>query len=261
MNPEHVDPRSPGGSRRGLVAQPLRPWAIGCFFGTIGVGMAVILGMSLLTPDYGGRDPDRRTYCKNYLKQIGLALHNYHDEFGCLPPAYVADAQGKPLYSWRVLLLPYLEQNNLYRAFKLNESWDSPDNIKFSSMDLPELHCASDLKARPGRTSYVAITGPGTAFEGAKSHTFRDFKDGMSNTLLVVEVADSDIHWAEPRDLNIDAMNLTINADPHGFSSHHKGGAQALFADGSARMLSNELPKETVRALLTINGGESPRDF
>lgn len=231
------------------------------FWSCLTMGVAVGLFVLLLPPESSHRLPAKRTECKNNLKQLGLALHNYHDQYGSLPPAYVADANGRPLYSWRVLLLPMLEQQNLYKDFRLNEPWDSPHNIKLSNRDLEAFRCASDPNSRPGCTNYVVVTGAGTAFDGTKPRTFNEMKDGLSQTLFIVEVADSNFRWAEPRDLSLDTMNLTINAEQQGFSSHHAGGAQALLGDGSVRMLENKLPPQTLRTLLTISGGENISEF
>jgi prepilin-type processing-associated H-X9-DG protein len=106
-------------------------------------------------------------------------------------------------------------------------------------------------------TSYVAVVGPDTAWPGARSTKLGDITDGTSNTLLVVEVADSGIHWMEPRDLHVLQMAPTVNPQAgQGISSRHPGGAQASLADGSVRYLSEELSEEKLRALLTIAGGE-----
>src|SRR4051812_11083639 len=65
-------------------------------------------------------------YCDGQMRQIALAMRSYQADYGCLPPAYIADAQGKPMHSWRVLLLPYLDQAGLYDAYNFGEPWDGP---------------------------------------------------------------------------------------------------------------------------------------
>lgn len=136
----------------------------------------------------------------NNLKQIGLALLNYHDAHGAFPPAYVADAEGKKLYSWRVLILPFLEQAPLYDRFDKNKAWDSPENINISNALLP-------VFAAPGEgpsCSYFALTGKGTAFDGDKQCRLVDIRDGTSNTIGVVEVRGLSKSWAEPFDIDLD---------------------------------------------------------
>src|SRR5262249_21734482 len=86
------------------------------------------LANGLITAVAQVRVATRRMQSTNNLKQIALAMHSYHDTMGRFPPAIVRDKEGKPLYSWRVLLLPYLEQQNLYNQFKLDEPWDSEHN-------------------------------------------------------------------------------------------------------------------------------------
>ena len=96
--------------------------------------------------------------------QILLALHNYHSEYNALPPAYVADANGKPMHSWRVLILPYMEQSALYNRYKFNEPWNGPNNITLLNSMPSIFACPSRFSNPTNLTSYVAVTGPGTMF-------------------------------------------------------------------------------------------------
>ena len=107
--------------------------------------------------------------CSNHLKQIGLALQNYHDAYGSFPPAYMADADGKPIHSWRVLILPYLEQKALYDKYSFDEPWDGPNNSQLHEAAISAYICPS----RPGNsrtdTSFVAVVGAQTAWPGEKA--------------------------------------------------------------------------------------------
>jgi hypothetical protein len=108
------------------------------------VGLALGVGRFLLSSTcYIPREVSRQYQCRNNLKAIGLALYNYADAHGgTLPPAYVADAHGRPLYSWRVLILPYIEQRPLYDRFHLDEPWDSPNNrTLIASMPFTYFYC------------------------------------------------------------------------------------------------------------------------
>jgi hypothetical protein len=205
----------------------------------------------------------RRSQCSNNLKQIALALHNYHDFYGTFPPAYIADADGKPMHSWRVLILPYLEKKPLYDLYDFSEPWDGPNNSNLHDRVVRLYCCPECAKTQPQtETNYVAVIGPQTMWPGDKGTTFGDIADGTSNTLMVVEVRDSGIHWMEPRDLHVLQMPLAINPPRgQGISSRHVNVAQAALADGSVRALSNETPPETIEALLTIAGGESLVDY
>ena len=105
------------------------------------------------------REAPPRATCANNLKQIGLALHAYYDRYGSFPPAYVADANGKPMHSWRVLILPFLEHHPLYRAYDFDEPWDGPNNSQLQAQKIREYRCPEDPSAAAGTTSYVAVVG------------------------------------------------------------------------------------------------------
>ena len=204
------------------------------------------------------REAARRATCINNLKQIGLALHNYYDHNSCFPPPYVADAEGKPLYSWRVLLLPYMEQTPLYEQWHLDEPWDSLHNRPLAEQAIAVFRCPlAEFENQPF-SSYLAVIGPGMAWEPGACLTFEDFTDDKNATIMVVEVRDSQIHWAEPVDLDRAAMSLKINDESRpSISSRHPTVANVLFVDGSAMALPNDVPEDDVAALLTRGGGES----
>ncbi|HVU90322.1 MAG TPA: DUF1559 domain-containing protein [Pirellulales bacterium] len=203
----------------------------------------------------------RRNVCMSNMHQLGLALANYHANNGCYPPAYFADAHGRPLVSWRVLLLPYLENRQLYDEWKrhADEPWDGPHNIKLSQQVLEFFHCPSD----PGpatETSYVAVVGPGTIWPGTGKVKESQIKDGKSNTILLVEVANSGINWMEPRDLDLKNRAPGVNAPSGlGVSSGHPGCACILFADGRVLTIDEHITDKDLQALLTIAGGETVR--
>jgi len=201
----------------------------------------------------------RRSVCKNNLKQIGLALHNYHDMHGCFPPAYFADEQGRPMHSWRVLILPQLERSDLYARYRFDEPWDGPHNRLLHDELVSEFQCPGDVNdAHPKTVSYLAVVGPDTAWPGKESRRFTDFLDGTSQTILLAEVADSGVIWCEPRDLHSDQMLLDIEGKAgQGISSSHMSGAHFLFGDGSVHFLQETVDRDTIHALLTPRGRES----
>src|SRR5262249_2836480 len=142
----------------------------------------------------------------NNLKQIVLAMQNYaEDHGGRLPPAVLQDKDGRPLHSWRVLLLPYLDQGDLYRGFRLNEPWDSPHNLALLPR-MPEVYAVpaglpAEAGAGPSRTFYQVFTGPGPAFEGPRGLRFPgDILDGTSETIFVAEAGEP-VPWTHPTDL------------------------------------------------------------
>lgn len=203
-----------------------------------------------------GREGPRRFSCTNNLKQITLALHTYHDVHHRFPPAYIADENGRPMHSWRVLILPFLEQNSLYDRYDFNEPWDGPNN-RLLLAEMPDVYrCPHDTTSTP-TTSYVAIVGPETAWPVATSVRLGGIRDGPGRTVLVVESHDAAIPWMQPADLESPVLVPRINRWPGpGISSAHPGGAQAAFADGHVEFLSDSLAPDEVRALLTISGGE-----
>lgn len=207
--------------------------------------------------------------CCNNAKQIALALHNYHDDYGCFPSAYVADKDGKPMHSWRALLLPFIEENNLYKQYNFNEPWNGPNNHKLSKERICGLNCPSCNNPDKTITNYVAVTGPGTIWAGDKGTRIEDITDGTSKTILLVEMADSDIGWMEPRDVTLaealgksgDGVTTVPNSNHCTEDSYFFKGmplpGHIVMADGSVRCLCKRPSAKDLAALLSINEGET----
>jgi prepilin-type processing-associated H-X9-DG protein len=232
----------------------LLPFLVFLALGAVSVG--------LLREDWKSRQRDAayRSYCANNLKQISLSMHNYHDTFGSFPPAYLTNEEGQPLLSWRVLLLPFMDHQELYEQFHLDEPWDSPHNRALID-DMPRrdgsYQCAADRDEQATETNYVMIVGPDTVSEGPVSRSFREIRDGTSHTIAVVEVADSGIQWTEPRDLRADQISFQVN-DPErpAISSKHNGGANVVIVDGSVKLVFDKNDPGLIRGMTTIDGGE-----
>ena len=224
--------------------------------GIILAGLCVVgILAALLLPAVGqAREAARGSMCKNNLKQIGLALHNYHDVYKTFPPAYIPDSDGKPMHSWRVLLLPFLEQEQMFDAYDFDKPWDHPDNLAVTRVAPHVYRCPSAVgpsTVGPSNgTHYVYITGKGASFEGSSGVALRDIKDGSSNTLAVVESHEVDVDWFEPRDLDVSEFTAMPPA------AEHSGGFHALFFDGSVRRLPKTISLDTLKALVTPGGGE-----
>jgi prepilin-type processing-associated H-X9-DG protein len=222
----------------------------------------VLIGALLLPAIRGARAAGARSQCKDNLSRITLALVQYHDTFQSYPPRYIADANGRPMHSWRVLILPYLDQKSLYQQYRFDEPWDGPNNRKLHDISLKIFQCPSHGKTQPAtETNYVGVVGPGTVWTDKSGGFVRmaDIIDGTSNTIVLVEVENSGIHWMEPRDLHVVQMPMAINPKSgQGISSNHPGGVNVGFADGSVRFLTSGTPAETIRAALTRNGKEPP---
>jgi hypothetical protein len=209
--------------------------------------------ISLLTPSIReGRAAAMRAASMNNLKQIALAMHNYHDDKKNFPAAASCDANGKPLLSWRVHILPYLEGQELYKQFHLDEPWDSEHNRKLIDQ-MPAVYRspASKLKEK-GRASYVVVVGKDTVFPGREAIPIKEIKDGTSQTIMAVEVDDEHaVIWTKPDDLPFDPENPA-----KGLGGPDKRGFLAAFCDGSVRFLPKDIDPKVLRALLTRAGGE-----
>jgi hypothetical protein len=212
----------------------------------------ILILVALLVPAVqAAREAARRTQCVHNLKQIGLAMHNYNSAYGCFPPAAITDARGKPLLSWRVAILPFLENQSLYRQFKLDEPWDSPRNKALLAQMPGVYRCPSDPPVSDRSTTrYQVPTGPGTLFEGDEGTSIFAITDGTSNTLLVVEAANP-VPWTKPED-----VRAGQDQPPPALGSLHPGGVNALIADGSVRFLKKSVDPQVLRALTTKGGGE-----
>ncbi|MFO1096298.1 MAG: DUF1559 domain-containing protein [Planctomycetaceae bacterium] len=205
------------------------------------------------------REAARTSQCGGRMGgQLRLALHNYHETYGCFPPAYIADAEGNPMHSWRVLILPFMDQQKTYAKYRFDEPWDSSSQPVTRQRPIQRhLHCPSDLE--PEHTlfaNYVVIVGPETAFPGTRCTSLADIVD--PNSILLVETVNSGIHWTEPRDLNVNDMSFSINdlMRPSVSSNHPRGPMVVLSDPERARRLSLAVRPETLRAMTTIAGGE-----
>lgn len=226
-------------------------------FGAIVLILAALVVFWLLPAAEAAREAARRSQCVCNFCSIRLALANYHTTYGSLPPAFVVDAQGRPAHSWRVLLLPFIEQNVLYETYDFKEPWDGLNNRKLLKQMPGVFACPSHRDAKAGLTNYVLITGPGTAFPGASTVRYDDITDGTANTILAAETISLEVPWTAPIDLDIRTMSFRLNdrARPS-ISSKHPGGANVVFADGSYRFLTNSAVADDLKALTTIAGGE-----
>jgi prepilin-type processing-associated H-X9-DG protein len=200
------------------------------------------------------REAALRIQGQNNLKQIALAMHNYHDVHGRFPPQAVFNKDGKPLLSWRVLLLPYIEQDDLYKQFKLDEPWDSDHNKKLLDK-LPPVYAAPGAKDT-NKTHYQGFYGKGAFFEGKNGIRIPDITDGTSNTLMVAEAANA-VPWSKPEDMAYDPAKPLPKV-----GGLFEGGFNAAFCDGSVRFLSAAIKPATLHLLIQRNDGTPlPPDF
>ena len=183
-----------------------------------------------------------------------MAVANYVDEHGSYPPPFVNGPDGRPWHSWRVLILPYLEEKETYNAYNFNEPWDGPNNRKLAER-MPKQYAFHGFE-KPGNTTtnYLAVVGADTLWPGTKKVTQKDVKDGTGVTIAVVENRGADVHWMEPRDLALDKMSMQINS-PNGIGSPYVEPG-VLMASGSLSSLPPDIKPQVLRAMFTIAGGE-----
>ncbi|MBX3445062.1 MAG: DUF1559 domain-containing protein [Planctomyces sp.] len=240
------------------------------------------VGVALLLPAVQqAREAARRAQSNNNLKQIGLALHNYHDTFGFFPAGTVANADLEPeeRLSWMYSILPYLDQAPLFNNIRSKESWDSAANTPSIERLIPTyLHPSSpEPTTHEGRgaTHYVGLAGIGedgptlaATDKGAgffaynRATRIAQITDGTSNTVMVAESDGQARPWAEggPSTIRPLTQQPYING-PDGIGGISQGGANMLFADGSVRFVSEQIDSKVMEALTTIAGGEAVGNF
>jgi prepilin-type processing-associated H-X9-DG protein len=213
-------------------------------YGTIGV----MTGL-LLPAVQAAREAARRMSSSNNLKQIALGLLNYESAYKKFPARIGKSADGKPLLSWRVRILPFLEEQALYNEFHLDEPWDSEHNIKLLER-MPAVYANPRVVTLPGHTAYLLPYGEDTGWP-EDALRMPNITDGTSNTVAVVEAGgEVAVPWTKPDDLDIDAY-------PDGSWMPPGAGANVVMFDGSVRFLAALIDPETLRALFTKDGGES----
>lgn len=220
------------------------------------------------------------------LKRIVDALHKYHDEHSCFPPAQVFNKKGEALLSWRVLLLPYLGHDKLYQRFKLDEAWDSTNNMPLLTL-MPDVYAPLFGKDKDFTTYCMVFDGPGATFHTTGRPAWFDdemnrartpgfqvlpqrpgeqpiynfglrprligISDGPANTILVVK-ADDRIPWTKPQDLPYDDKETLPQ-----LGGHYHGDFVVAMADGAVRVVSKRVSERSIRDAITNNGGEVPQ--
>jgi prepilin-type processing-associated H-X9-DG protein len=190
----------------------------------------------------------------NNLKRIGIGMLNYHDSYQSFPPQAITSPDGKPLLSWRVALLPHVDEEGLYRQFHLNEPWDSPHNKSLLER-MPVVYRAPNQALGATETHYQVFVGRKTDrihpvfIEGGQRARMADIVDGSSMTLLVVEAA-TPVPWTKPDDLPYAPEQPVPQLG--GITSY---GANGLFADGSVRTIPKGIREQVLRDLITCNDG------
>lgn len=195
------------------------------------------------------------SYC---LKDIGLAMHNYHDTYDEFPPAYTVDKHGKPLLSWRVLLLPFMEEEELYEKFHLDEPWSSAANRELISQ-MPEIYTSPFFRdsRKEGKTPYLAIVDEHdghTVLLPKKSCSFKDIIDGSSNSAIAIDDPAYLVTWTKPDDW--DPLELLVLSS---FGENEMHGIHVLLADGSLTTIDQK-NRERLVGMIYCDDGRIPLD-
>lgn len=202
--------------------------------------------------------------CADNLEYIGSALTNYHDVHGSFPAPNLGG------HSWRIRLVPFLFASHMYGEYRFDQPWDSPENQALDSRPLPmkdggpdrphgmpfPYRCGSKQTAT-STTAFLMFVGDNAFGSPVGTRDVHDITDPLDSTLVAAEAIGHDVHWLEPRDFVVDSMSFVINDETElSVSSRHKHGPVALFADESVWRLSPQINPATLRALITIDGGE-----
>lgn len=225
-----------------------------------GLSCLVVVGL-LLPARRCAREAARRSACTNNMREIVRALRAYAARHGSLPPAHTVDDAGRPLHSWRTLILPFLGERALLESIDLTKPWDDPANAAARGR-IPQVYRCPSASTEPGPTTYVAVVAAAGCFRPAGAMTEADLVAAAHDTLMVIEVPESrSVHWMAPSDIDADEF-LRMGAGA-GTVSHHAGAiTMAAFADGAVRPLllsgRDGLALERRRAFLTMAADSPP---
>lgn len=249
------------GDRPRLASVRATRWAVAA-----SVAVLIVGSVALATLRYGShgiqvmqenriRGQDIRN-----LEKIAKAMNAYAKDYGTYPPPVTIGANGAPMHSWRVLVLPYLGYQELYDRFDLAQPWDAAENHQVA-MEMPaEYRSPAHTTSTGVESGYALVTGTGTLFPPSGPLGPSDVTDDPAKTVLVVEssrLLSLGAAWTTPADLEIGRISTGIGTDIGG---SHRGGAAAVMVDGRGRFLPEALEPSVVRALITPRGGEGLPD-
>jgi len=218
------------------------------------LNQAMVAGF-LMPSVEASREAALRTQSMSNLRVLAIGMNMYYDRFKHFPPAAIRDKDGKPLLSWRVGILPFIEQNSLYKEFHLDEPWDSEHN-KALIAKMPAVFRDPHEDAGSTNSSYFIPTGKGMFGGKEEGLNIRNISDGAQNTIMLVE-AKQDIPWTKPDDIEIDSDASKPLPEFGGYLTTNN--FLAAFVDGHVEVISKDIDTGTLHAMFTIAGGESIR--
>tara|TARA_R110000850_G_scaffold270691_6_gene403961 strand:- start:13829 stop:14788 length:960 start_codon:yes stop_codon:yes gene_type:complete len=221
----------------------------------VGVGGLFVVGilLALLLPAVQqAREAARRSQSKNNLKQIGLAMHNYHETHRILPPGGTLTIDGAPSQSWETFILPFIDEAPLYNQINFHYAWNHHTNQDIFTKEMPfYLNPNIEEKVSPEGLPLSHYMGNELLMGPNRGARFREVNDGLANTIMAFEVGENFKPWGDP-------TNFAVPADRIGppNRSSTTGGNQVLMGDGSVRFVSENIDPAVLKALSTPNGGE-----
>ena len=214
------------------------------------IGIIGVLVALLLPAVRTAREPARRNQCMNQLKQIGFALQHYAEGHAALPPAFTMDSDGKPLHSWRTLILPFNEGQQVYDSIDLAKPWDDAANSIAMKAEMIVYQCPS-ATIEGNLTTYLAAVTPNSCFRASEPRSLSEISDDPSDTLLAIDAhATHAVLWMSPADADEEIVMGKAKGKP---SSNHANGMLGLFVDGSVQLLSDNIPEDKRRELISIS--------
>ena len=226
--------------------------------------VVIAIGAALLLPAVSqARQAARRTQSKNNLKQIAIAMHNYHDVFNQFPPGGIYTSKQEPYNAWMTSLLPYIDQAAVYNTIDFDQPWTSPKNQPAFKIVIPHY-----LNPNVGPEN-ATVSGFGAAHYAGNSQLLlnngsvkiREITDGTSNTIMAGEVGGSFMAWGDPENRRDPANGFGTAPNQFGVAGPGIGGVQMCLTDGSVRFVSENIDPQVLKALATPAGGETIGDF
>jgi hypothetical protein len=227
--------------------------------------VGVLAGMVIMSNLRAVREAHFDLQSLDRLAAIGLALESYHQAQGAYPPAFVPGKDGKPAHSWRVLLLPYLEYDDLYERYDFDEPWNGPHN-RLLANEIPLEYCSPlvtsdeydspfDENPQHAATPYLAVVGPETAWPGVKPLKTEDIQHRPNTVIQLIEAANSNVNWMEPRDITYKQAQAGITLKGKSrIKSYHAGHIPVLLLSAEVVMLPLDISPDIFRAMLTVTG-------
>lgn len=211
------------------------------------------LGYGVFWPAYlDALRASRRMVSQSRFDQMRLAFFNYHDVHGTFPPSFIPDENGKPMHSWRVLILPFLSEESLWEQYDFDKSWDHPHNLKVAQT-MPQWYVSpfSPEELDQGLTPYLAITGPDTVLGETEGRTIAELGGDANHKFVMIQYYSQPVHWTEPVDITPDR----IQAEYSQIMENLIDGISVMVIRGDNLFIAADTPPEDLEAGFYVGDG------